>query len=83
MLSPPFSVKVATPFSKVMSPYVPLIVVSESVTVNANSLVASAALPLMVLLTVRSPYVSLVFVNDATAGVFSSMAPVSPVFSVT
>ena len=78
LLSPSFSVNVATPFVNVMPPYVPLIVVSPSVTVKLKSFVLSAAASLTtVLLTFRSPF-SRVFVNAAVAAVVA-IDPVSPV----
>ena len=55
LLSPPFSVKVATPFVKFMSPYLPVILL-ESVTVKVNALFGSAPSPVTVLLTVRDVY---------------------------
>ena len=57
--------------------------VSSRVTVKLNSLSALGALPAIVLVTISLPYVSLVFVNAATAGTFSLILPVSPVFVVT
>ena len=79
--SPPFSLKVATPSANVTSPYSPLIVVSPSVTVNSNSLSASAARSdSTVLVTSRSPVLR-VFVNAAVDAVVL-IVPVSPVFVV-
>ncbi len=80
LLSPPFSVNVATPSVNVMSPYVPLILVSLRVTVNSNSLLASAARSLTTVLdTSRSP-VSLVFVTVVVAA-SSLIVPDSPSYS--
>ena len=69
LLSPSFSLKVATPFVNVMPPYVPLIEVSPSVTVNSNSTFASAARSLTtVFVTSRSP-TSWVLVKMTSASV--------------
>ena len=83
LLSPPLSVKVATPFAKVTPLYSPLIVVSVSVTVKLNSFVLSVSFPARVLLTVRLPSASLVFVKAALCVSSPTIVPVSPVFVVT
>ena len=82
MVSLCFRVKVATPFSNVISPYVPLIVVSLSVTVKLKSLFLSFGVELVTLLvTSRSP-VSRVLVNSAFDFVVL-IVPLSPVLPVT
>ena len=80
---PSFSVNSATPAVNSISPYVPSIVLSESVTVKLKSFCLSAVVELTtVFLTVRSPVLR-VLVNAAVAGVsLLLIVPVSPVFSV-
>ena len=80
-VAPSFRVKVATPSEKVIPPYVPLIVVSLSVTVNVNlTSLSAAASDTSTLDSSRSP-VSRVFVNSALDGVVL-IVPVSPVLPV-
>ena len=79
--SPSASSIFATPLVNFISPYVPLIVLSFSVTVNLNFFVLSLAVELVTVLeTFRFP-VSRVFVNSAVA-VVSATVPSLPDFSV-
>ena len=65
MLSLSFSVKVATPFLNVISPYVPLIDESLNFTVKWKSLFVSPLFPLTSFDTVKLPYSFFVFTNSA------------------
>ena len=55
MLSPCFRAKDATPFLKVIPPYVPVTEVSFNVTLKWNSLVSSPSFPATVLETINVP----------------------------
>ena len=73
----------ATPSVKVISPYVPLIVLLLRVTVKLKALSVSPAFPDTTFETVRLPNSSFVFVNAAAAVASLLIVPVSPVCAVT
>ena len=79
----------ATPSVKVISPYVPLIVLLLRVTVKLKALSVSPAFPDTTFETVKSPVsgssgvIFLVFINSAAAVASLLIVPVSPVCTVT